>query len=80
MHKYGGIFSRRGLEAELGVRGLGVVGEGDGVGQFAVVQHLLVVLGQVDVTLRLELEGALKRQKENRVRLGRTTAREELSG
>ena len=59
MDEDGGVFPRRRLQAELRVRRLGVVGEGDGVGQLAIVQHLLVVLGQVDVTLRLELEGAL---------------------
>ena len=55
----GGVLAGRGLQAQLCVRGLGVVGEGDGVGQLAVVQHLLVVFRQVDVALRLELEGAL---------------------
>lgn len=59
--KYRGVFPGWRLQAELGVRGLGVVGEGDGVGQFAIVQHLLVVLRQVDVTLWLKLEGALQR-------------------
>lgn len=57
--KDGGILPGGGLQAQLGVRGLGVVGEGDGTGQLAVVQHLLVVLRQVDVALRLELESAL---------------------
>ena len=61
--------ARRGLQAELSVGGLGVVGEGDGVGQLAVVQHLLVVLRQVDVALRLELEGALWGDAETRKRL-----------
>lgn len=55
----GGVFPRRRLQAELGIRRLGVVGEGDGAGQLAIVQNLLVVLSQVDVALRLELESAL---------------------
>lgn len=46
-----GVFPGRRLQAELGIRRLGIVGEGDGAGQLAIVQHLLVVLGQVDVTL-----------------------------
>lgn len=64
VHEDGGVFPGRRLQAELGVGRLGVVGEGDGAGQLAVVQHLLVVLGQVDVALRLELEGALQRRTE----------------
>lgn len=44
VHKDGGIFSRGGLQAKLGICGLGVVGEGDVARQFAVVQHLLVML------------------------------------
>lgn len=66
MHKDGGVFSGRGLQAELGVCCLGIVGEGDGAGQLSIVQHLLVVLRQVDVTLRFKLESALqtKRQKQ----------------
>lgn len=56
----GGVFPRRRLQAELSIRRLGIVGEGDGAGQLAIVQHLLVVLRQVDVTLRLELESALQ--------------------
>lgn len=59
--KDGGVFPGRRLQAELSIRRLGVVGEGDGAGKLAVVQHLLVVLRQVDVTLRLELESALQR-------------------
>lgn len=57
----GGVFPGRRLQAELSIRRLGIVGEGDGAGQLAIVQHLLVVLRQVDVTLRLELESALQR-------------------
>lgn len=85
MHEDGGVFPGRRLQAQLGVRRLGVVGEGDGAGQLAIVQHLLVVLGQVDVTLRLELESALQRcgrnkeeeeeeeeDKEEKVRGGKT--------
>lgn len=63
MHKDGGVFSGRGLQAELGVRCLGVVGEGDGAGQLSIVQHLLMVLRQVDVTLRFKLERALQTKK-----------------
>lgn len=63
MDKDGGVFPGRRLQAELGVRRLGVVGEGDGAGQLAIVQHLLVVLGQVDVTLRLKLERALQQME-----------------
>lgn len=44
VHKDGGVFLGRGLQAELRVGGFGVVREGDGVGQLAVVQHLLVML------------------------------------
>lgn len=51
MHEDGGVLLGRGLQAELRVGGFGVVREGDGVGQLAVVQHLLVMLGQVDVAL-----------------------------
>lgn len=56
----GGVFPGRRLQAELGIRRLGIVGEGDGAGQLAIVQHLLVVLSQVDVTLWLKLESALR--------------------
>lgn len=69
--KYRGVFPGWRLQTELSVRGLGVVCEGDGVGQFAVVQHLLVVLCQVDVTLRLKLEGAL--QRKNKIKNGTVT-------
>lgn len=62
----GWVFSGRRLQAKLGVRRLGVVSEGDGAGQLAVVQHLLVVLGQVDVALWLELERALQWQERRR--------------
>lgn len=84
MHEDGGVFPGRRLQAQLGVRRLGVVGEGDGAGQLAIVQHLLVVLSQVDVTLRFELESALQRcgrnkeeeeeeeDKEEKVRDGKT--------
>lgn len=47
----GRVFPGRRLQAELCIRRLGVIGEGDGAGQLAIVQHLLVVLGQVDVAL-----------------------------
>lgn len=66
MHEDGGVLLGRGLQAELRVGGFGVVREGDGVGQLAIVQHLLVMLGQVDVALRLELEGALQKEEEVR--------------
>ena len=59
VHEYGGVLPGRGLQAQLGVCGLGVVGEGDAAGQLPVVQHLLMVLRQVDVTLRFKLECAL---------------------
>lgn len=44
VHKDGGIFTRRGFQAKLAIRCLGVVGEGDGACQFAIIQHLLVML------------------------------------
>ena len=62
--KDGGVFPGRRLQAKLGIRRLGVVGEGDGAGQLAIVQHLLVVLGKVDVTLWFELESALETERE----------------
>lgn len=58
--KDGRVLPGRRLQAELSIRRLGVVGEGNGAGQLAVVQHLLVVLSQVDVALRLKLESALQ--------------------
>lgn len=60
MDKDGRVFPGRRLQAELGIRCLGVVGERDGAGQLSVIQHLLVVLSQVDVALGLELESALQ--------------------
>ncbi len=60
MDEDGGVFPGRRLQAELCIRRLGVVGEGDGAGQLAIIQHLLVVLSQVDVTLGLKLESALQ--------------------
>lgn len=56
----GRILPGRRLQAELCIRRLGIVGEGDGAGQLAIIQHLLVVLSQVDVALRLKLERALQ--------------------
>ena len=44
MYKDGGVFLGRGLQAELGVSGLGIIGEGDGVSQFAIIQYLLMML------------------------------------
>lgn len=70
MDEDGRVFPGRRLQAELRVRCLGVVGEGDGAGQLPVVQHLLVVLGQVDVALRLELERALRRRTDGGWREG----------
>lgn len=32
VHKDGGVFSRRRLQAKLGISGLRIIGEGDGVG------------------------------------------------
>lgn len=66
MHKDGGVFSGRGLQAELGVRCLGIVGEGDGAGQLSIIQHLLVMLRQVDIALRFKLERALQTKKKDK--------------
>ena len=59
MDEDGGVVARRGLQAELSVSGLGVVGEAEGSGQLPVIQDLLVVLRQVGVTLPAEPERAL---------------------
>lgn len=37
VHKDGGVFLRRGVQAELSISGLGVIGEGNGAGQLAVI-------------------------------------------
>lgn len=37
VHKDGAIFLWRGLQAELSIGGFGVIGEGDGAGQLAII-------------------------------------------
>lgn len=59
VHKYGGVFPGRGLQAQLCVGGFSVVGEGYAAGQLPIIQNLLMVLRQVDVAFRLELKRAL---------------------
>ena len=58
----GRVVARRGLQAELSVGGLGVVGEAERGAQLPVVQDLLVVVRQVGVALPAEPERALGRE------------------
>lgn len=70
VHKDGAVLLGGRLQTELRIGGLGVVGQRHGARQLAVVQHLLVMLGEVDVALGLELERALgKKGKQTRVKL-----------
>ena len=59
VHKDGCVLFGRGLQAELSVGGLGIVGEGNTTGKFPIIQNLFVMLCQVNITLRFKLEGAL---------------------
>lgn len=61
--KDGGVVLRGGLQAELGVCGAGVVGEGDAGGQLAVVQQRLMMLLKEKVALCPVLERSLHDSK-----------------
>lgn len=56
-----GVLSGRGLQTQLSVRGFRVIGKTDVAGQLPIVQHLLMMLSQMDIALRLELKRALWR-------------------
>ena len=56
MDEVGGVSLGRALQAQLAIRGHGVVEEGDAVAQLPVVQHLPVVLAQGLARLCIKLE------------------------
>ena len=61
VHENGRVLLGRGLQAELRICGLGVVCECDAAGKLPVVQNLLVMLSQMNITLGVKLEGALEK-------------------
>lgn len=64
MHKNGGVVLGRGLKAELGIGGAGVVRKSNCGGQLAIVQQHLVVLGKQQVAFGLVLERPLRSNEE----------------
>lgn len=61
VHENGRVLLGRGLQAELCVRGLGVVRECNAAGKLPIIQNLLVMLSQMNITLRFKFEGALEK-------------------
>lgn len=61
MDEDGGVLSGRGFQTQLSICGFSVIGKADAAGQLPIIQHLLMMLSQMDIALRLKLERALWR-------------------